>query len=205
MCLRCIYSFNARIILSWCSVGTPDRHFRSVGTLVLVCALAVIFEPRTRKAFRYLFLAFCSFMSLYGLGSFPPGPEPCERRSILDKYSRTSQPLVAQAALDFTRAAYVREDGDALFVLPSPDIAVVFPIGARIMSTHIDFQTEQEIRAMKYEGIVPGRFILYCLALLLLLTKDAFFLRLFRITISMNGRPRFLVPRRCSFKGQNRL
>ena len=161
------------------SVGTPDRHFRSVGTLVLVCALAVIFDPRTRKVSRYLFLAFCGFMSLYGLGSFAHRALSLANGDHLDKYSRTSQPLVAQAALDYTRAAYMREGGDSLFVLPSPDIAVAFPKGARIMSTHLDFQSEQEIAAMKYKGAVLGRLYVIMPSSIAAAEKGRIFLKAF--------------------------
>jgi hypothetical protein len=139
------------------AVGMSERHFRSAGTLILVCALAVTVRPQMRSTPRHMFLLFCCFMSLYGIGSYVHRALSFANGDHLDSYSRTSQPLVDRAALEFIRGAYVREGRDALFVFPSPDIVVALPLGARIMSTHLDFQSEQEIRAMKYDGTVPGR------------------------------------------------
>jgi hypothetical protein len=96
-------------------------------------------------------------MSLYGLGSYAQRALRLAPGHHLDSFSRTSQPLVDPAALKFIREAYWREGRNALFVLPSAEMVVALPLGARILPTLLNFESEQDTAARQYAGVVPGR------------------------------------------------
>lgn len=137
------------------AIGLEERHLRSAGTLVFVCALGVANRLPRKGAGRFAVMAFCGFMSLYGGVSFVSRAWSTKPEQI-DRYSRTRQIIVDVGAIEYARAAFAREGRDALFVLPSPEVASVFPPGARILSTQLDFESEASIAARRYAGRVPG-------------------------------------------------
>jgi hypothetical protein len=137
------------------AISFEERHVRSAGTLIFVCAIAVADVMPRRALGRVALLAFCGFMSLYGGLSFITRVRSTNPREI-DHYSRTHQVIVDTRAIDYVRAAFAREGRSALFVLPSPDVASAFPPGARILSTQLDFESEAKVATRKYAGRVPG-------------------------------------------------
>ena len=52
------------------AISLEERHFRSAGTPLFVCALMSALAARTPRWAKGLFLALCTLMALYGLGSF---------------------------------------------------------------------------------------------------------------------------------------
>jgi hypothetical protein len=138
------------------SISLDERHFRSIGTLLFVCGLMIIMEARTPKWIGGIFLSLCALMAVYGLASFSSHALSTANGRSLDRQSWTNQLIVDVAAIDFIRTAYAREDRRAVFVLPSPEIAVALPTGARVIVSQVDFQTESEIANRRYAGRVPG-------------------------------------------------
>jgi hypothetical protein len=136
-------------------ISLDERHLRSAGTLIFVCALAVIDRLPKKSVGRFTVFAFGGFMSLYGVVSFFSRVRSTQPEEI-DRYSRTRQIIVDVEAIEYARAALAREGRDALFVLPSPDIASAFPTGARTLSTQIDFEPVATVAARRYVGRVPG-------------------------------------------------
>jgi hypothetical protein len=80
-----------------------------------------------------LFLGLCALMAFYGLASFSYHEMTTAKGQSLDRTSRTNQKIFDAAALDFARGTYALEGRDALFVLPSYQRAVTFPVSARII------------------------------------------------------------------------
>jgi len=132
-----------------------ERHLRSAGTLLFVCALMSALAAGTPGWTRGLFLALCVLMAVYGLGSFSYHELTTAKRQFLDRTSWTNQRIFDAAAIDFTREVYAREGRDALFVLPSYQLAVTFPVDARIIVIDLDYEPESKI-AGHYSGRVPG-------------------------------------------------
>ncbi|HEY4361167.1 MAG TPA: hypothetical protein VGN17_09370 [Bryobacteraceae bacterium] len=138
------------------SISLDERHLRSAGTLIFVCAIAVADRLPRRSMLRLAVAAFCTLMSLYGLSSFVNRVRMARPHEV-DSYSRTRQVIVDRDALEYARAAFAREKRDALFVLPSPDVAAALPPQARILSTFMDFASETTVAsARRTAGRVPG-------------------------------------------------
>jgi len=137
-------------------IGYEERHFRSAGTLLFVAALFSSTRPRVSGWMKYGFLALVGLMSLYGLASFSSHALAMADGHSLDRTSWTNQPLVDQSAIRYLQEEYVHEGRDALFVIPSPILAVTMPLEARLIAVHIDFQRETQIAALRYRGRVPG-------------------------------------------------
>jgi hypothetical protein len=129
-------------------ISLEERHFRSVGILLLVCALMSVLGAGIPKWTGGLFLVLCALMALYGLASFSSRALTTAMGQSVDRTSWTNQTIVDAAAIDFARVEYAREGRDALFVLPSPEIAVTLPTDARIIAVHLDFTPESVIAGL---------------------------------------------------------
>jgi hypothetical protein len=157
-CFYAIYALTlATLYMHGGNISIDERHFRSAGTLIFVCALGVADGLPRKDGARFAVGAFCGFMSLYGVFSFVSRAQSTDLRQI-DPYSRTRQLKVDVGAVEYARAEFAREGRDALFVLPFPDAASAFPPGARLVATRTDPELEPEARiaARKYAGRVPG-------------------------------------------------
>lgn len=137
-------------------VSLEERHLRAAGMLVFVCLLAVSSRLPRNSVIRLTVGALCVLMSLFGSIAFAHRAWSTKQGQI-DRYSRTHQPSVDESGIEFLRTEFEREGRDALFVLPSPDVACAFPPKARILSNHIEFESEATISARTYRGKVPGR------------------------------------------------
>jgi hypothetical protein len=149
-----LYSHGALIDLD-------ERQFRSVGTLLLVCALMSALAVGTPRWTRHLFLVLCALMALYGVASFSYHELTTAKGQSLDRASWTNQRMFDAAAIDFAKEVYAREGRDALFVLPlygMAQIAVTLPVNARILVMSFDLIPELEI-AGRYSGRVPGHIV----------------------------------------------
>jgi hypothetical protein len=139
------------------NISLEERHFRSVGTLLLVCAVMSALETGTRRWGKSLFLILCSLMAIYGLASFSYQEFKAARGNSLDKMSWTNQRIFDRAAIEFTKEIYSREGRDALFVLPSPQMAVTLPTEARVLVIEPNSPPAQV--AGRYFGRVRGHVV----------------------------------------------
>jgi hypothetical protein len=157
----CFYTLVAAVFMLLYIHGpntTEDRYFRSAGTLLFVCALISALAAGTLRWTSGLFLVLCVVMALYGLAAiFHHALSTADGRS-LDRTSWTNQGIFDAAALDFTRGVYAREGRDALFVLPTYQMAVTLPADARIIVIDLDYEPESTI-AGRYAGRVPGHVV----------------------------------------------
>jgi hypothetical protein len=101
------------------NIDLGERHFRSAGILLFVCALLSASAAETPRWMRGLFLVLCALMALYGLTSFSYHEFMTAKGESLDRTSWTNQRIFDAAAIDFARTAYAQEGRNALFVLPS--------------------------------------------------------------------------------------
>jgi hypothetical protein len=137
-------------------VSLEERHLRAAGMLILVCVIAVSIRQPRRSVSRLAVGALCAFMSLYGGLAFAYRAWATKRGEI-DRYSWTHQPVVDETAIESLRATFAQEGRDALFVLPSPEVANVLPPSARLLVNHIEFEPEETISARTYRGKARGR------------------------------------------------
>ena len=79
----------AFILLFICgsAISLEERHFRSAGTLLFVCALMSALATGTPRWTRGLFLVLCALMALYGLGSFSYHEMTTAQGQSLDRMS----------------------------------------------------------------------------------------------------------------------
>jgi hypothetical protein len=136
-------------------VSLEERHLRAAGMLIFVCLMAVISRMPRNSVSRLAVLGLCGLMSLYGCFAFANRARSTKGGKI-DPASRTYQASVDDSAIEFANAAFAREGRDALFVLPSPDVACAFSPSARILTNHIEFESEATILTRTYRGEVPG-------------------------------------------------
>jgi hypothetical protein len=151
----CVLAMSA-IYLKGGDVNFEDRHLRAAGTLIFVCVLAIAARLPRKSVYRFAVAVFCVGMSLYGVASLAYRVKSTKQVEI-DSYSRTRQPIVDREALEFANAAFTREGRDSVFVLPSAEMACVFPPNARILSNLIEFESDEIITERTYRGKVPGR------------------------------------------------
>jgi hypothetical protein len=142
-------------------ISPEERHFRSAGTLLFVCALISVSAAGTPRWMRGLFLVLCALMVLFGLASFSHHEMTAAKGQWLDRTSWTNQSLTNQkifdaTAVDFLRKAFAEEGRDALFVLPSSQLALTLPLDARVLAMDFNWATESEIHDLRYAGRVPG-------------------------------------------------
>jgi hypothetical protein len=136
-------------------IGWEERHFRSVGTLLFVCALINCRSAGIPILARNVFLALCALMAFYGLGSFLVGEYRTAESQSLDRVSWTNQRVYDADAVDFARDTFAREGRDALFVLPSPPLVVTLPTEARVIAIDLSWYPERR----RYSGRVPGHIL----------------------------------------------
>jgi hypothetical protein len=141
------------------NIYLEERHFRSVGTLLFVCALVNFRSAETPIWARNLFLALCALMAFYGLGSFLLGMYKTAESQSLDRVSWTNQRVYDSAAVDFARDTFAREGRDALFVLPSPPLEMTLPTEARVIAIDLSWELESETKRRRYSGRVPGHIL----------------------------------------------
>ena len=141
------------------SILPEDRYFRSAGTLLFVCALMSALAAGTPGWTRGLFLALSALMAIYGLGSFSYHELTTAPGQFLDRTSWTNQRIFDAAAIDFTKEIFAREGRNALFVLPSYQLAVTLPVGARILVVDLNYEGDKSKIAGHYYGRVPGHVV----------------------------------------------
>jgi hypothetical protein len=151
----CVLAMSA-IFLHGGDVNFEDRHLRAAGTLIFVCVLAVVGRLPQKSVYRFTVGIFCVLMALYGGISLVYRAWSTKQGEI-DRYSRTRQPIVDRQAIEFAKVAFAREGRNSVFVLPSAEIACVFLPGARILSNHVEYESEAIISARTYRGKVQGR------------------------------------------------
>jgi hypothetical protein len=142
-------------------ISFEERHFRSAGTLLFLCALISAFAAGTPAWIRGSFLVLCALMALYGVASFSNHELRTAKGQSLDRASWTNQGMFDAAAIDFAREIYAREGRDALFVLPlfgQAQSAVTMPVDARILVMNFDFEPESAFVG-RYFGRVPGHVV----------------------------------------------
>jgi hypothetical protein len=141
------------------NIYLEERHFRSVGTLLFLCALVNLRSAETPIWARNLFLALCGLMAFYGLGSFLLGEYKTVESQSLDRVSWTNQRVFDAAAVDFARDTFAREGRDALFVLPSLPLAVTLPKESRVIAIDLSWEPESATKQRRYSGRVPGHIL----------------------------------------------
>jgi hypothetical protein len=149
-----LFSRGANIFLE-------ERHVRSVGTLLFVCALVNLRSAGTPIWARNLFLALCALMAFYGLGSFLFGEYKTAKSRSLDRISWTNQRVFDAAAVNFARDTFAQEGRDALFVWPSMPLAVTLPTEARVIAIDLGWELESDIKQRRYSGRVPGHIYVF--------------------------------------------
>jgi hypothetical protein len=156
----CFYAVCAAamsvIFLHGGDVSLEERHLRAAGMLIFVFVLALATRLPRRSVSRFAVVALCGFMALYGCVAFAYRAWSIKRGEI-DRYSGTHQPNVDESAIESLRTAFAHEGRDALFVLPSPEVVCALPPDARVLTNHIEFETEKTISARTYRGKVQGR------------------------------------------------
>jgi hypothetical protein len=141
------------------AISLEERHFRSAGTLLFVCALLSAFVAGIRRWIRGSFLVLSVLMAFYGLASFSYHELTTAKGQFLDRTSWTNQKIFDASAIDFARGIYAREGRDALFVLPSYQIAVALPIEARILVIDLNYDGDLLRISHPYAGRVPGHLV----------------------------------------------
>ena len=151
------------IFIRGSAISLEERHFRSTGTLLFVCALMSALAAGTPRWAKGLFLALCTLMALYGLGSFSYHEMTTAQGQSLDRMSWTNQRIFDPAAINFAREVYAREGRDSLFVLPSYQMAVTLPVGARILVVDLTYEGDKSKIAGHYYGRLPGHVVVLIL------------------------------------------
>jgi len=136
-------------------VSLEERHLRASGMLIFALVLAMASRLPRYSTSRLAVGALCGLMSLYGCLAFG-FREWSTNRAGIDLYSRTYQASVDESGIEFLRTEFAKEGRGALFVVPSPEVVSTFPPGARILSNHLEFDTEETIAAQIYRGRVRG-------------------------------------------------
>jgi hypothetical protein len=80
-------------------------------------------------------------------------------------FHRLREPEIALAVVgrkNLLREAYAREGRNALFVLPSYQLALTLPTEARVLAMDFNWATKSEVQDPHYAGPVPVMFLFYC-------------------------------------------
>jgi hypothetical protein len=142
----------AVMFLRGADVAVEERHVRSAGILLFLCALAsVVSLPRLP---RLAFLALFAALSAYGLASMALRTRSVLHADHFVAHSGLNYMFVDRAAVKFIQAAYAREGKNALFVVPMADIGLALPNQARVVS--ISGGGAMALEKPRYEGAVPG-------------------------------------------------
>ena len=155
-------SFSSVLVLSWVLGGKvgeyEDRHFRII-SLLLLPAIVEAFTTNRLAVIRGGFWIFVTLVSLYGVSSFVVHIRE-NLRYPLDRLG-IRQNIASQGALDF----FHRVDS-ATPACPAPLIYVTSPeLGldrrdARLISSHADFETIEQLSSRQYHGRVPCLYVL---------------------------------------------
>lgn len=124
-----------------------------------MCALISASAAGTPAWTRGLFLALCALMAFYGLASFSYHEFMTAKGQSLDRTSWTNQGIFDAGAIDFTREIYARQRRNALFVLPSYQIAVTLPADARVLVVDLNYEGDRSKISNPYSGRVPGHLV----------------------------------------------
>jgi hypothetical protein len=159
--LRYFAAFFILLFTHGAVIEPEERHFRSAGILLFVSAMMAVAGADIPRWMRGVFLALCSVIAFFGLASFSYHELTTSKGYWLDQRSWTNQNLTNQkifdlAAVDFLREAYAREGRNALFVLPSYQLALTLPSDARVLAMDFNWADKSEIEALRYRGRVPG-------------------------------------------------
>jgi hypothetical protein len=154
-----IVLFSSGALFNNWNLGLEERHFRSVGTLLFVCALINARSAGAPIWARNLFVALCALMAFYGLGSFLFGEYRTAKSQSLDRVSWTNQLVYDATAVEFARDTFAREGRDALFVLPTLPLAVTLPKEARVIAIDLSWESESATKQRRYSGRVPGHIL----------------------------------------------
>ena len=138
------------------NIWPEERHFRSAGTLLFVCAMIAVAGTGTSRWMRGVFPTLCAVMALFGLASFSYHQLTTAKGPWLDQKSWTNQRIFDLAAVDFLREAYAREGRNALFVLPNYQLALTLPTEARVLAMDLNWATKSEVQDLRYAGRIPG-------------------------------------------------
>jgi hypothetical protein len=140
------------------AISPEERHFRSAGTLLFVCAMMAVAGTGISRWMRGVFLTLCAVMALLGLASFSYHQLTMAKGLWLDQKSLTNQDpgVFDPAAVDFLQEAYAREGRNALFVLPSYALALTLPTDARVLAMDFNLWARSEVQDLRYAGRVPG-------------------------------------------------
>ena len=156
-CFYAVYALvMSAIFLHGGDVSLEERHLRAAGVLVFVCVFAIANRLPRKSASRLAVAVLCILMSLYGCAAFAYRALSTKRGDI-DRYSGTYQPSIDEGAVESLRTAFAHDGRDDLLVLPSPDAVCAFSPGARILSSHIEFEPEETLSARIYHGKARGR------------------------------------------------
>ncbi len=150
-----LYLHGGYVSMQGGMISIDERHLRSAGTLIFVCALGIADRLPRKNAIRYVILISCGAMSLVGIWGFAERAWKTNLAQV-DSYSRTHQLKVDVGALAYARAEFAREGRSALFVIPFPDAASAFPPGARLLLAYLDVESQAYLAARKYAGRVHG-------------------------------------------------
>jgi len=137
------------------TVSQEERHFRSAGTLIFVCVLAVAAALPRKAMGRLAVFTFCGLMSINGAVLMVKDARSA-RQEPVDPYSGIRQDDMDMRALEFANSAFAREGRNDVFVLENSGVASAFPPNARILVTEFLFEPESMIAARRYAGGVPG-------------------------------------------------
>lgn len=136
-------------------LSVEERHFRSAGSLIFVCILAVV-DGLPRKTPGYLAaVTLCGLTSVGGAVLTVQFGQSAGWRDV-DSYSGLRQDNADIRAIEFARAAFAREGRDVFFVIDSAGVASTFPPGARILVTRLRSESESIVAAHRYAGRVRG-------------------------------------------------
>jgi hypothetical protein len=144
------------MMLGLAGISMEERHVRPIGVVILISLVVIAMTAQRHGWRRRVVAGLCAIMASYGLGSFVFRALNAYQADTYDAASGLQQAIVDRPALDYLRAAYAQEGRDALFVIPSPEVALALPLGARIIATHLDFTPESDIACLRFQGVIPG-------------------------------------------------
>ena len=109
-------------------VSIEERHFRSAGTLIFVCALAVAEALPRRATARFATLTFFGLMSIYGAVLMVNDARSARQKNV-DPYSRTRQDDIDIRAIEFAPIPHLRATGGTIFLY---SVSQALPVRSRL-------------------------------------------------------------------------
>jgi hypothetical protein len=142
----------AALVLRGARISIEERHLRSVGTAMLVLAIVVAIDTPLGRLKQGALFALLAIACAYGLRSHANQAWTMWHSGNIDRSSRTVQPSLTPDALSYLQREAARRGPATIFVLPSPEIAVALPRGARTLGTIIDWEPPELFERRRYEG-----------------------------------------------------